>query len=100
MVISSLSRRTFLEASAVTGAAVALGAACAPSALAASGDLQGDPSDEVKRVRTCCRACGKMECGVWVTVRNGRAVRVEGDECAFQSLGNCCNKPQSSIQAA
>ena len=57
-------------------------------------------SVEVKRVRSCCRACGKMECGVWVTVENGRAIKVEGDESAFHSRGNCCSKSQSSLQAA
>ena len=51
-------------------------------------------------VKTCCRGCGKMECGVKVIVQNGRAIRVEGDEGAFQSMGNCCTKSQSSLQAA
>ncbi|MFR5091397.1 MAG: molybdopterin-dependent oxidoreductase [Adlercreutzia equolifaciens] len=48
----------------------------------------------------CRRGCGKMECGVWVTVENGRAVKVEGDQSSFQSSGNCCGKSQSSLQAA
>ena len=30
----------------------------------------------------CRRACGKVECGVWVTVRDGKVVKVEGDESA------------------
>ena len=33
-----------------------------------------------------------MECGVWVTVSDGRVVKIEGDESAFQSQGNCCTK--------
>ena len=41
-----------------------------------------------------------MECGVWVTVENGRAVKIEGDESAFQSRGNCCTKSQASLEAA
>ena len=41
-----------------------------------------------------------MECGVWVTVQQGRVVRIEGDQSAPQSMGNCCTKSQSSIQAA
>ncbi len=41
-----------------------------------------------------------MECGVWVTVQNGKAIRVEGDPSAHQSRGNCCAKSQSSMQAA
>ncbi len=41
-----------------------------------------------------------MECGVWVTVQDGKVIRIEGDESAFQSHGNCCTKSQSSVQAA
>lgn len=41
-----------------------------------------------------------MECGVWVTVENGRAVKIEGDDSAWQSNGNCCTKSQASLQAA
>ncbi len=41
-----------------------------------------------------------MECGVWVTVKNGRAVKIEGDSDAFQSRGNCCAKSMASLQAA
>ena len=99
MGVLTLSRRRFLEASAVAGGAAVLSAATASSALAES-NVESGGSNDVKRVRSCCRACGKMECGVWVTVQNGRAIRVEGDESAFQSMGNCCNKSQSSIQAA
>ena len=99
MGVLTLSRRRFLEASAVAGGAAVLSAATASSALAES-NVESGGSNDVKRVRSCCRACGKMECGVWVTVQNGRAIRVEGDESAFQSMGNCCNKSHSSIQAA
>ena len=41
-----------------------------------------------------------MECGVWVTVENGRAVKVEGDTSCFTSGGNSCAKSQASIQAS
>ncbi|MFR5091366.1 MAG: molybdopterin-dependent oxidoreductase [Adlercreutzia equolifaciens] len=37
---------------------------------------------------------------MWVTVQDGRAIRIEGDESAFQSMGHCCSKSQSSMQAA
>ena len=40
-----------------------------------------------------------MECGVWVTVENGRAVKIEGDESAPHTMGSCCNKSVSSLQA-
>ena len=95
----NLTRRAFTKLAAVTGAAVACTAA-APNAALAEDAGAAARGDDVKRVRTCCRGCGKMECGVWVTVQNGRAVKVEGDQSSFQSSGNCCGKSQSSIRAA
>ena len=95
----NLSRRTFAKLAAATGAALACSAA-APNAALAEDAGAAARGGEVKRVRTCCRGCGKMECGVWVTVQDGRAVKVEGDQSSFQSSGNCCGKSQSSIQAA
>lgn len=95
----SLTRRNFVKAATVTGVAVALGSGMsAPSALAES-STASTTVPELKRVRTCCRACGKMECGVFVTVQDGKAIRVEGDQSAFMSRGNCCVKSQSSLQA-
>ena len=82
----NLTRRSFLQ---VAAAASAL-AAVAPQATVALAE-QDVPAHaaEVKRIRSCCRACGKMECGVWVTVENGKAVKIEGDESAWHSRGNC-----------
>lgn len=96
----SLTRRSFTKLVAATGAAAALTSAVRPMVGFAESATTETGGSEVKRVRTCCRGCGKMECGVWVTVQNGRAVKVEGDQSAFQSSGNCCSKSQSSIQAA
>lgn len=96
----NLTRRAFTKLTAVTGAALACAAAVAPNAALAEDAGAVSRGGEVKRVRTCCRGCGKMECGVWVTVQDGRAVKVEGDQSSFQSSGNCCGKSQSSIQAA
>ena len=85
--------------SAATAATAVIGCAVPGAALAEDAEAPSRGS-EIKRVRTCCRGCGKMECGVWVTVENGRAVKVEGDQSSFQSSGNCCGKSQSSLQAA
>ncbi len=95
----AFSRRSFLKLAAATGAAATVcGASGAPMALAETASEASSGSD-VKRVRSCCRACGKMECGVWVTVRDGKVVKVEGDESAFHSRGNSCAKSQSSMLA-
>ena len=95
----NLTRRSFLKVAAATGAVTAVAGSSAGAALAET-SAPASGGGDVKRVRTACRGCGKMECGVWVTVENGRAVKVEGDDSAFHSNGNCCTKSQSSIQAA
>ena len=93
----TLTRRSFAKLSAVTAVAAGI-TATAPAALAQA-ETASDSSN-IKRIRTCCRGGGKMECGVWVTVENGRAVKVEGDTSCFTSGGNSCAKSQASLQAA
>lgn len=95
----TMTRRTFLQAAAATAAAgtLALSAINSGSALA---ETDAATRGDIKRIRSCCRGCGKMECGVWVTVENGRAIKIEGDESARHSAGNCCTKSQASLQAA
>ena len=88
----TMSRRTFVKVAAVTSAA---GAVAGASPGLAAAETPADASGEVKRIRTGCRGCGKMECGVIAVVQDGRVVRVEGDPTAFQSMGNCCTKSQS-----
>ena len=94
----TMNRRSFVGLSAAV--ALAATAASLPEPTPALAEYVPDSTGTVVRIRSCCRACGKMECGVWVTVENGRVVRIEGDNSAPQSRGNCCTKSQSSIQAA
>ncbi|OUO89866.1 molybdopterin dinucleotide-binding protein [Gordonibacter sp. An230] len=94
-----LSRRSFAKAAAVTMAAAGVSGTANIGAALAEQSADGG-AGEVKRIRSCCRGCGKMECGVWVTVRDGRVIKTEGDESAFQSAGNHCAKGQASLQAA
>jgi anaerobic selenocysteine-containing dehydrogenase len=94
-----MTRRSFVKAAAVVGAATALSATITNSALGVDPVATSAQGADVKVVRTACRGCGKMECGVLVTVQNGRAIKVEGDQTAFQSDGNCCTKSQASLQA-
>ena len=95
----NVSRRSFLQLSAVTAAALA-GGGMAKQAQVALAATDQEQTGDVRRIRTTCRGCGKMECGVWVTVQNGRAVMIEGDESSKTSNGNCCTKSQASLQAA
>ena len=91
----NMTRRAFTKLAAATAAAAAV-VAPAGAALAESSSVTQSKAGETKRVRSCCRGCGKMECGVWVTVRDGRAVAIEGDESSFQSMANCCSKSKAS----
>jgi anaerobic selenocysteine-containing dehydrogenase len=87
-----------MKMAAATAGIAALSSGSTLSALADTGE-ESVETGEVKRIRTVCRGCGKMECGVWVTVQDGKAIRIEGDQSSFTSRGNCCTKSQSSIQA-
>ena len=93
----SLSRRSFLKASAMAAAATTVGSAATPSTALAEGEDAS--AGEIKRIRSCCRACGKVECGVWVTVQDNKVIKVEGDESNAHSRGHCCAKSQSSMLA-
>ena len=96
----SITRRSFVMASAAAAGAAAVAFASKPGkALADDDDASTASSQEVEHIRSCCRACGKNECGVWVTVQDGVVIRVEGDEQSAHSRGHCCAKSQSSMQA-
>lgn len=97
----SMSRRGFLKAAALTGAAAAISSVSPVSALATeTTDFVLQEDGDTKVIRTACRGCGKFECGVLVTVQNGRAVKIEGDPSYAGSMANCCAKSQASLQAA
>ena len=95
----SMTRRSFAKLSAATVAAIGM-AGTTGVALADTDDASVAAAGEEIHIRSCCRGCGKMECGVWVTVKDGRVIKSEGDESAFQSAGSHCAKGQASLQAA
>ena len=74
---AKLTRRSFAKLSASMAVAGLVGGAVRGEALAAVEEPES--REKVERIRTCCRGCGKMECGVWVTVRDGRAVAIDGE---------------------
>ena len=82
----TLTRRSFVKAAAVTAVAASVPFASKPSQALADSGVE-EAGAEVQHIRSCCRACGKNECGVWITVVDGVVTRVEGDEqCAHLSL--------------
>ena len=110
----SMTRRGFAKAAALLGVSAALAGCSQPevvqpgqstSAQSSGSSASGasavpEVQDDVKVIRTACRGCGKFECGVLVTVKNGRAIKIEGDTSYPGSMGNCCAKSQASLQAA
>lgn len=91
-------RRTFVKSAAVMSAIAGMSCARATAALA-DDDAATQQDSEVKRVRSHCRACGKMECPTWVWVQDGRVIDITGDESAITSRGNLCAKGKSAMQA-
>ena len=96
----TITRRSFAQLTAVAGAAAAVGAGVGPVAALADSGSKAVGNQGIKKVRSCCRGCGKVECGVWVYVQDGKVIRTEGDETCFNTMGNHCSKGQASIQAA
>lgn len=94
-----VTRRSLLKAAAVTGAAATLFSPDTSPLLGLVEAKAPAQTGRIERIRTACRACGKMECSVWVTIRDGRVIKIEGDEDALTSEGNCCSKSMASIQA-
>ncbi len=96
----SMTRRSFVKASAVAAAASTVAfASTSSTALAETEEDESSLAGDIKHIRSCCRACGKCECGVWVTVEDGVVIRVEGDETNSHSRGHCCAKSQASMLA-
>jgi len=93
----SLKRRDFLKATALTGAAAALGAG-AFEGLARLESVKASEASTTKIVKTNCRAC-IANCGVLAHVKDGRVVKLEGNPEYPMSRGAMCAKGLSGIQA-
>ena len=80
MEFPKISRRSFLEAAAATGAAATLSGTISEGLVpAAEAAVPGAAQEgETRIVKTCCRAC-IHNCGVLAHVRNGRVVKLEGN---------------------
>lgn len=99
MDLSKLTRRSFTKslAAAVGSIPVAkLGGGLVRDAKAQA--PQAADKDEVKIVKTCCRAC-IHNCGVLAHVRNGRVVKLEGNPEYPMTKGAMCLKGLSGINA-
>lgn len=102
MELHKISRRSFLEATALSGAAAVfshpLSGGLISTASASEAPIAAAAEEETKIVKTCCRAC-IHNCGVLAHVRNGRVVKLEGNPEYPMSKGALCAKALSGVSA-
>ena len=91
-----LTRRSFVKAAAATTAVMAAGGFA--SNFKTVDAASAAESNEETVVCSSCRAC-ISNCGVLVHVKNGRVVKIEGDERDPMSAGRVCPKGLAAIQA-
>jgi anaerobic selenocysteine-containing dehydrogenase len=97
----TVSRRSFVKMSAATIAATWAAGTLWNGALkeqVLADEAPGNAEPSIRMVRSTCRCCGKMECGSWITVTNGRVTHIEGDPTAIASRGNLCPKGRAAAQ--
>lgn len=94
---TSLSRRSFIKASAATGAAVAAGSGLSfeLKALAASTGAQGNGQGQW--LPATCQGCTSW-CSKQVYVINGRAIKVRGNPHSKVNVGAGCPRSHLAIQ--
>lgn len=87
---TNLTRRSFVQAAALAGAAAAIGVSM-PNALVETEPAYADEPVETKVVKTSCHGCIQM-CPVRAYIENGVVVKLEGDPDAPVSRGSLCLK--------
>lgn len=86
----NLTRRSFVQAATLAGAAAAIGVSM-PNALVETEPAYADEPVETKVVKTSCHGCIQM-CPVRAYIENGVVVKLEGDSDAPVSRGSLCLK--------
>jgi Fe-S-cluster-containing dehydrogenase component/anaerobic selenocysteine-containing dehydrogenase len=95
----SLRRRSFLQTLGISGAVSLVGCerlAVEESLPLLQGDAHGGPGESVRYASTCL-GC-PSSCGVLVTVRDGRPIKLEGLEDHPRSRGGLCAQAQASVR--
>lgn len=97
MSSTTMNRREFVKTS-MAAAALASVAGAASSFVDVDAATAAEEAEQTTVVRSICRAC-IHNCGVKVHMRNGRAVKIEGDEADPMTHGAVCPKGLSGITA-
>ena len=97
-----MDRRKFLKVLGVTGGGTAALAGCSTDDVAKLIPYMVPIEDQIPGVATyyasTCRGCA-AGCGVHVKVREGRAVKLEGNPDAPINAGRLCARAQASLQS-
>jgi thiosulfate reductase/polysulfide reductase chain A len=80
----TISRRTFLKAGALAGAACAV-----PAAFDFPSFVRGAAEQPVTKIPSTCNGCS-TNCALWVYVKNGRLWKLEGVPQAMKNEGKLC----------
>ncbi|MFR4803010.1 MAG: twin-arginine translocation signal domain-containing protein [Eggerthellaceae bacterium] len=89
-----MTRRSFVQAATLAGAAAAIGVSM-PNALVETEPAYADEPVETKVVKTSCHGCIQM-CPVRAYIENGVVVKLEGDGCAREQELLVPEGPQST----
>ncbi len=92
---TTLTRRSFMKASALAAAATAVGASMVgcmqETAKKEEGAASGDSTSELVKMKTSCHGCIQM-CPAIAYLQDGVVVKLEGDPDAPVSRGSLCIK--------
>ena len=91
----SITRRGFVKASALLGAASAIGVSMSDS-LVEMDQAYADAPAKVERVTTTCHGCD-VSCGVVAYIENGVVVKLEGNKDHPMSKGSLCMKALNQL---
>ena len=98
MKLSQISRRSFVKAAAVAGAAASPFSPAFSAGTSTAQKPAASQKDDTQIITTACRAC-IHNCGVRAHVRNGRVIKIEGDPNYPMTDGTLCAKGLSGINA-
>jgi thiosulfate reductase/polysulfide reductase chain A len=93
-ILKIIDRRTFLKASVVAGVA-----ASAPIYFSQHSYTNANKNDVIEKIPTNCNGCSS-QCGIYVTLKNGRVWKAEGNSANLKSAGTLCARGNALIADA
>lgn len=94
----AITRRAFAKSVAAASLAAAVGVSMGDS-LVETEKAFAESEPEVKTYKSMCHGCIDY-CAVKVTLEDGVAVKIEGDETSLENRTSCCLKALSQLQTA